>query len=63
MKYLAHEARRGRNAGERKHEDEEKNRSGGAALVEAVEVVQFVADDAALPEHDDYGKGTMVMNA
>src|SRR5260221_6634872 len=54
---LAHEARRGRYASQRKHEDEEKNGSGRAALVEAVEVVEFVADNPALAEHDNDGEG------
>src|ERR1700692_2682708 len=54
---LAHEASRGRNPGEREHEDEEKNGGGGVALVEAVEVVEFVADDAPLAENNHDGKG------
>ena len=50
---LAHEAGRGRNAREREHEDKEQNGGGGVALVEAVEIVELVADDALLAENDD----------
>src|SRR5258708_23053114 len=52
-KILAHEARRGRNAGERKHEDKEKEGGGGATMIESVKIVEFVADQAALAEHDN----------
>src|SRR6202035_1660649 len=48
---LAHEACGGRDASKRKHEDEEKDGGGGAALVEAIEVGEFVADDAALAKN------------
>jgi len=47
---LAHEAPPWRYASQRKHEDEEKNGSGGLRLVEAVEIVEFVADNPALAQ-------------
>jgi len=47
---LAHETCRGRNAGERKHEDKEKEGGGGAAMIESVKIVEFIADQAALAE-------------
>src|SRR5882757_7301313 len=50
---LAHETCRGRNAGERKHEDKEKEGGGGAAMIESVKIVEFIADQAALAEHDN----------
>src|SRR6267142_2093537 len=50
---LAHETWRGRNAGERKHEDKEKEGGGGAAMIEPVKIVEFIADQAALAEHDN----------
>src|SRR5580700_9443798 len=53
---LAHEARGGGNAGEREHEDEEKDGGGRAPLVEAVEIVEFVSDKAALAERYDDGE-------
>src|SRR5882762_7591859 len=52
-KILAHEARRGRNAGVREHEDKEKEGGGGAAMIESVKIVEFIADQAALAEHDN----------
>src|SRR5579859_297019 len=54
---LAHKASGRRNSGERKHEDEEKNGCCQIALVEAVKIVEFVADDAALAKNDDDGEG------
>src|SRR5215469_9418547 len=54
---LAHETRGGRNAGERKHEDQEQHRGRRTALVEAVEVVEFIADEAALAKYDDHSEG------
>src|SRR6267378_7142658 len=50
---LAHEARRGRNASEREHEYEEKESGSGAAMIESVKIVEFIADQAALAEHDN----------
>src|SRR5260370_4382907 len=50
---LANEARRGRNAGEREREYEEKESGSRAAMIESVKIVQFVTDDAALAEHDN----------
>src|SRR5258708_1459040 len=50
---LAHEARRGRNAGEREHEYEEKESGSGAAMIESIKIVEFIADQAALAEHDN----------
>src|SRR6266567_7131881 len=53
---LAHEAGGRRDARERKHEDEEQDGRGGAALVETVQVVELFANDALLAKDDDYGK-------
>src|SRR5712692_2811849 len=41
---LAHEAGGGRDARKGKHEDEQEQCGGGAALVETVQVVEFLAD-------------------
>src|SRR6266567_8769723 len=54
---LAHEAGGGRDARERKHEDQEQDCGGGAALVKTVQVVELFANDALLAKDDDYGKG------
>src|SRR2546430_8636479 len=48
-KIFTHEARGGRNARERKHEDKEQHGGGGAAVVQAVQIFEFLADEALLP--------------
>src|SRR5260221_6048948 len=50
---LAHETCRERNAGERKHEDKEKEGGGGAAMIKSVKIVEFIADQAPLEEQDN----------
>src|SRR5712691_6914735 len=54
---LAHEASRRRNPGERKHEDEQQNGGRGTALIETVQVLEFLADESFLAKHDDNGEG------
>src|SRR5205085_11184346 len=53
---LAHEPGRGRNACEGKHEDQEQHGGRGAALIETIEILQFLADETVLPQHDEDGK-------
>src|SRR5438445_5691183 len=53
---LAHEAGGRRDARERKHEDQEQDCGGRAALVEAVQVVELFANDALLAKHDNHGE-------
>src|SRR5467141_1546371 len=50
---LAHEAGRRRDACKREHKDEQQDGSSGTALVEAVQVIELIADEAFLAEHDD----------
>src|SRR5215831_1350601 len=51
---FAHETGGGRNPGERKHKDEQEDGGGGAALVQAVQVFEFFADETFLAQHDDH---------
>src|SRR2546427_6948448 len=51
---LAHEAGRRRNARKGKHENEQQNSGSGAAVVEAVQIVEFLADEPFLANHDDH---------
>src|SRR2546422_5104759 len=51
---LAHEAGRRRNARKGKHENEQQNSGSGAAVVEAVQIVEFLADEPFLAKHDDH---------
>src|SRR2546423_2090329 len=53
---LAHEAGRGRDAGKRKHEDQEQQCSGGGALGKAGQVVKFLAGEPLFAEEDDERK-------
>src|SRR6267378_4837737 len=50
---LAHETGRGRDAREREHENQKQQRRGRAALVQAVQVLEFLADEPFLAKHDD----------
>src|SRR5579859_250603 len=54
---LAHEAGGGRNPGKRKHEDQEQDGGGGAAIIQAVQIFQFLANEALLAQNDEDGKG------
>src|SRR6267154_6760811 len=54
---LAHEAGRRRDAGEREHEDEQQNGSGGAAIIKAVQVFEFLANESFLVKDDNHGEG------
>ncbi len=58
MKYFPMKPAVVRNAREREHEDQQQDGGAGVAVIEAVEVVEFIADDAALAHHDDDGEGT-----
>src|SRR2546426_2000121 len=53
---LAHEAGRRRDACKRKHEDQKQQCRGGAALVQAVQIVELIADEPFLAKNDDDGK-------
>src|SRR5579859_3848132 len=53
---LAHEAGSGRDAGERKHEDQEQDGGGGAAIIQAVQIFQFLANEALLAQNDEDGE-------
>src|SRR5208283_3899712 len=54
-KVLPHEARGRRYARKRKHENQQQQRSRGAALVQPVKVVQFIADQPALAHDNHHG--------
>src|SRR6266404_9072639 len=53
---LAHEARGRRDSRKRKHEDQQQERRGGAALVEAIQIIEFLPDQAFLAKHDDHSE-------
>src|SRR6266566_8557189 len=52
-KVLAHEAGGRRNAGKRKHEDQQQKGRRGTALVQAVQILEFFANETLLPQHDE----------
>src|SRR5436309_4105622 len=51
-----HEARRRWNPRQGEHENQQEERRSRTALVEPIEVFQFVADQTLAPEQDDHGK-------
>ena len=53
---LAHKAGQRRNPRKRKHKNEQQHRRCRAALVEAVQVVEFIADQSLPPQHNDDGE-------
>ena len=50
---LAHETGGGRDARKRKHKDQQQDSSGGATLVQTIQVFQFFADNPFLTKHND----------